>query len=50
MLAFDMTQMNKEMGFEVSGLLGFTTWQNFALTIDYRDGVLKSEYVPPPGR
>jgi Flp pilus assembly protein TadD/predicted aspartyl protease len=50
MLAFDMTQMNKEMGFEVSGLLGFTIWQNFVLTIDYRDGLLKFEYVPPPGR
>jgi predicted aspartyl protease len=41
---------SKEMGFEVSGLLGFTIWRNFVLTIDYRDGLLKFEYVPPPGR
>jgi hypothetical protein len=33
----------------VSGLLGFTVWQNFALTIDYRDGLVKFEYIPPPG-
>jgi predicted aspartyl protease len=49
MLAFDMTPLNKDLGFEVSGLLGFTVWQNFALTIDYRDGLVKFEYIPPPG-
>jgi predicted aspartyl protease len=50
MLAFDMSSLNKETGFELSGLLGFTIWQNFALTIDYRDGLIKLEYVPPPAR
>jgi hypothetical protein len=44
-----MSQLSKSAGFEVSGILGFTIWQNFILTLDYRDGLVKFDYVPPSG-
>ncbi|HVB36490.1 MAG TPA: aspartyl protease family protein [Candidatus Acidoferrales bacterium] len=41
LVSFDTTTFSNSIGTEVSGLLGFATLKNFAITIDYRDGLIR---------
>jgi tetratricopeptide (TPR) repeat protein len=38
--AFDLSKISRDVGTEVSGILGFTTLRMFELKIDYRDGLV----------
>jgi predicted aspartyl protease len=49
MTAFDMWEQSRNLGTEVSGLLGLPLLDLFTLTIDYRDGLVNFDY-PDPGR
>jgi len=44
--AFDMSDTSKEIGIEVAGFLGATTWELMTIHIDYRDGLVKFDYDP----
>jgi hypothetical protein len=45
----DMSGASKADGMEISGILGMNTLSLLTLHIDYRDGLLKAEYVPGRG-
>jgi len=47
MTAFDLSNISRNIGTEVSGLLGFTTLRQFTLKIDYRDGLVDFIYTGP---
>ena len=42
--AFDMWEQSRNLGTEVSGLLGLPVLSLFTLTIDYRDGLVNFDY------
>jgi Tfp pilus assembly protein PilF/predicted aspartyl protease len=44
MTAFDMWDQSRNLGTEVSGLLGLPLLELFTLTIDYRDGLVNFDY------
>jgi tetratricopeptide (TPR) repeat protein len=44
MTAFDMWDQSRNLGTEVSGLLGLPLLDLFTLTIDYRDGLVNFDY------
>lgn len=41
---FDLSNISRSTGTEVSGILGFATLRLFTLTIDYRDGLVDFKY------
>ena len=45
-VAFDMSGTSREIGIEVAGFLGATTWELMTIHIDYRDGLVKFDYDP----
>jgi predicted aspartyl protease len=45
-VSFDFSNLNKKIGTEVSGVLGFATWETMELKIDYRDGLVDFLYDP----
>jgi predicted aspartyl protease len=49
LVSFDLTKISKNIGTEVSGLLGATTLKLLIMHIDYRDGLVKFEYIPDRG-
>jgi predicted aspartyl protease len=48
-VAFDMSDLSKHMGLEISGFLGITTLGQLQVKIDYRDALVKFEYDPKRG-
>lgn len=44
---FDLSNVSRSTGTEVSGILGFATLRLFTLTIDYRDGLVDFKYNGP---
>jgi len=47
MTAFDLSNVSRNAGTEISGILGFTTLRMFTLKIDYRDGLVDFIYNGP---
>lgn len=48
-IAFDTSSISKDVGMEISGLLGATTLERLTIHIDYRDGLVKFDYDPNRG-
>ena len=48
MVAFDLSNISRSVGTEVSGILGFPILNVLNLKINYRDALVKFEYVPSP--
>lgn len=46
MITFDLHGLSKDLGTEISGLLGFATLKKMTITIDYRDGLVGFDYKP----
>lgn len=46
MITFDLHGISKDLGTEVSGLIGFATLKKMTITIDYRDGLVGFESKP----
>ena len=46
-LVLNLKHLSDEVGFEVSGILGFTTLRFLNINIDYRDGLVSMEYQGP---
>lgn len=49
LLAMDLSNISKDTGTEIAGIVGLPTLILFDMTIDYRDGMVKFVYDPPPG-
>ena len=47
MTAFDMWEQSRNLGTEISGLLGLPLLNLFTLTIDYRDALVNFDYQEP---
>jgi hypothetical protein len=45
----DTSMVSKENGMEISGFFGANTFQLLIMHVDYRDGLLKFEYIPNRG-
>ena len=45
----DTTEASKESGMEIAGFLGANTFELLIMHVDYRDGLLKFEYIPNRG-
>jgi hypothetical protein len=45
----DTSAVSKGVGMEISGFFGANTFQLLIMHIDYRDGLLKFEYIPNRG-
>lgn len=50
LVTFDLSNISKHTGTEVSGILGFTTLRMLMMTIDYRDGLVDFSYHPAAER
>lgn len=50
MVAFDLSNMSRDVGTEVSGTLGFAMLNLLKIKLDYRDALVKFEYEPVPWR
>jgi len=48
-ISFDNARVNKALGMEVSGFLGFDFLHFLTLSIDYRDGLMKFDYAENRG-
>jgi tetratricopeptide (TPR) repeat protein len=48
MVAFDLSHLSRDVGTEVSGTLGFAMLNLLKLKLDYRDALVKFEYIPNP--
>jgi tetratricopeptide (TPR) repeat protein len=48
MVAFDLSNISRDVGTEISGTLGFAMLNLLKLKLDYRDALVKFEYVPNP--
>jgi tetratricopeptide (TPR) repeat protein len=46
MVTFDLSPISKDLGVEVSGFLGFATFRQLEMKIDYRDGMVGFVYDP----
>jgi len=46
MVTFDLSGISRNLGVEVSGFLGFTTFRLLEMKIDYRDGLVQFVYDP----
>ncbi|HKT52775.1 MAG TPA: aspartyl protease family protein [Candidatus Angelobacter sp.] len=45
-ITFDLHGPSKDLGTEISGLIGFATLKKMTITIDYRDGMVGFDYKP----
>jgi len=45
----DTSAISKSLGMDISGHIGADTFQILIMHIDYRDGMLKFEYIPNRG-
>jgi tetratricopeptide (TPR) repeat protein len=45
-ITFDLHALSKDLGTEISGLIGFATLKKMTITIDYRDGLVDFDYKP----
>jgi hypothetical protein len=43
-VAFDTSRLSKDLGLDVSGLIGITALGQTTMSIDYRDGLVKFAY------
>lgn len=50
MTAFDLSNISRDVGTEVSGTLGFAMLNLLKIKLDYRDALVNFEYVPDPQR
>jgi len=48
-VAFESPQLSKNVGLEISGLIGITALGQTTMSIDYRDGLVKLSYDPKRG-
>ena len=46
MVTIDLSGVSKNLGIEVSGFLGFSTFRQLEMKIDYRDGLVQFVYDP----
>ena len=46
LVTFDLSGISKNLGVEVSGFLGFSTFRQLEMKIDYRDGLVQFVYDP----
>lgn len=46
MITFDLHGISKDLGTEISGLIGFATLKKMTVIIDYRDGLVDFDYKP----
>jgi predicted aspartyl protease len=46
MVTIDVSGISKDLGIEVSGFLGFSTFRQLEMKIDYRDGLVEFTYDP----
>jgi thioredoxin-like negative regulator of GroEL/predicted aspartyl protease len=46
-MVLNLKHLSDDVGFEVSGILGFTTLRFLNINIDYRDGLVSMEYQGP---
>ena len=46
MIAIDLSGLSKNLGVEVSGFIGFSTFRQIEMKIDYRDGLVEFLYDP----
>jgi tetratricopeptide (TPR) repeat protein len=46
MITFDLHGVSKDLGTEISGLIGFATLKKMRVLIDYRDGLVEFDYKP----
>ena len=46
MVSIDLAGLSKDLGIEVSGFLGFSTFRQLEMKIDYRDGLVEFVYDP----
>jgi tetratricopeptide (TPR) repeat protein len=44
MITFDLHNLSKDLGTEISGLIGFATLKKMKMIIDYRDGLVDFDY------
>ena len=44
MITFDLRNLSKDLGTEISGLIGFATLKKMKMIIDYRDGLVDFDY------
>lgn len=47
--SFDTSRISKDTGLEISGFIGASTLKLLTIHIDYRDGLVKFDYVPNRG-
>ena len=47
--SFDTSNLSRETGLEIAGLIGFPTLEELVLTIDYRDDLIHVVYDPNHG-
>jgi len=45
-VTFDVHELSKDLGVEVSGFIGFATLKKMKLMIDYQNGLVDFEYKP----
>src|SRR5215472_8400984 len=45
-ITFDVPAIDKDVGTEVSGFIGFTSFRDMKVSIDYRDGLVNFDYKP----
>jgi tetratricopeptide (TPR) repeat protein len=48
MVAFDLSHISRDVGTDISGILGFAILNWLKVKLDYRDALVKFEYVPNP--
>ncbi|HLX84771.1 MAG TPA: aspartyl protease family protein [Terriglobales bacterium] len=48
MVAFNLSNISRDVGTEVSGTLGFAMLNLLKIKLDYRDAMVKFEYTPSP--
>ncbi len=48
-VSFDTSQVSKSVGMEISGFIGANTFKLLIMHIDYRDGLVKFDYIPDRG-
>lgn len=50
MVAFDLSNISRDVGTEISGTLGFAMLNLLTIRLDYRDALVTFEYTPDPRR
>lgn len=49
-ITFDFANLNRQVGTEISGALGYSTLRLLEVKLDYRDGLVDFEHNPRPGK